>query len=679
MLQKYADIIIDISHEAIDRTFQYKIPENLISKVEIGKEVFIPFGNGNRKRKGYVIGISDMPHFDVEKIKEIIDISSKGIPIEEKLIKLAFHMKSKYGGTTINALNTVMPVKKIVKKTKKAAILDKEKSQKEDLEKKQPVVLNQEQSNIINQIILSIKENPKEKILLHGITASGKTEIYIYIIKEMIKNKRQTILLIPEIGLIYQTLERLKIYFDNRISIISSKMSDGEKFREFTRVMNNEVDVIIGPRTALFAPFDNLGLIIVDEEHDNAYKSESTPKYHSRDIALVRGNIENAAVILASATPSVESYYKASKGEYKLFKLNNRVMDFSLGKTHVVDMRDELAKGNRSIISNKLYDLIKDRLEKKQQIILFLNRRGHSRFISCRKCGQVVKCPNCDVSLTKNNEGSLICNYCGYKKETVSSCSNCGSNMIGGFGAGTQKVEEEINKLFPDAVTLRMDKDTTVKKDSHEEILNRFLQKKADILVGTQMIVKGHDFNNVTLVGVILADITLFESDYLAGERTFDLLTQAAGRTGRSDIKGDVVIQTYQPDNYIIQAAANQSYEEFFEMEIGYRKLLKYPPVYEMMLVLLVSKNQEELIDFSKTLKNYIVEYFKEDKSSRVYGPSNANIYKINNNYRLVIYIKNKDIGRLIDIKECLETKYINNSDKQEINIYMDINPSNIY
>ncbi len=667
MLQRYADIIIDISHEAIDRTFQYIIPEELVDSIEIGMLVSVPFGQGNRQRKGYVINITDKPEFDLDKMKEISGIPDKSLAIEGKLIKLAAWMRASYGSTMINALNTVMPVKEKIKKTA-PRVLDAE----YELVKPPVLTLSNEQQRLVDEFVFDRDNGKYTTYLLHGVTGSGKTEVYISCIKQVIKEGKQAILLIPEIALTYQNVARFKQHFGDRVAIINSKQSKGEKYNQFMKAKNHEVDVVIGPRSALFTPCDKLGLIIIDEEHDTAYKSEQTPKYHARETAIERARLDGASVILGSATPTIESYALAKMGKYTLWQLLSRPEGMELSQVSIVDLREELKLGNRSIVSKELHDLIEDRLEKNEQIMLFINRRGFNSFVSCRECGEVVKCPKCDVSLSLHNNGFMMCHYCGHIERQPKQCPKCSSKLIGGFGTGTEKVEAEINRLFPTAKTLRMDKDTTMKKGAHGDILSKFLNHKADILIGTQMIVKGHDFDNVTLVGVMLADISLFSNDYRAGERTFDLLTQAAGRAGRGDKKGHVLIQTYQPEHYAILAAAKQDYGGFFDMEMSYRSIMKYPPVYDMMVVLLAGENYDEVTEASKRLYEAVNKF--ASKNVRIIGPSDANIVKINDVYRRVIYIKSNDNNVLQNIRDMAE-----DFQYEGVSLLVDVNPVNMY
>ena len=669
MSQIYADIIIDISHEAIDRTFQYMVPAELINSIEIGMQVQVPFGQSNRNRKGYVINLTDTPSFDVDKMKSISGIPNKSLQIEGKLIKLAAWIRKNYGSTMFDALKTVMPVKEQVRKTA-ARVTEKE----FNIAKPPVMSLNDSQKKLVDEFVKDRAMEKYNTYLLHGVTGSGKTEVYIGCIKEIISQGKQAIVLIPEIGLTYQNVARFRQHFGDRVALINSKQSKGEKYQEFMRAKKHEVDVIIGPRSALFTPCFDLGLIVIDEEHDGAYKSDQTPKYHARETAIERARLENASVILGSATPTIESYALAKLGKYKLWELPYRPYGMELSSVSVVDMRDELRLGNRSIVSKEMYDLIEDRLSKNEQVMLFINRRGFNTFVSCRECGEVIKCPKCDVSLSLHNNGFMMCHYCGHIERAVKECPACKSKLIGGFGTGTQKVEEEIKRIFPHARTLRMDKDTTAKKGSQSAILSEFLEHKADILIGTQMIVKGHDFENVTLVGIMLADLSLFDNDYRAGERTFDLLTQAAGRAGRGEKKGHVLIQTYQPEHYAIQAAAKQDYEGFFDTEITYRRLLKYPPVYNMMVVLLTSTEYEEVVNASEELYKKIYKAATELDNVRVIGPSDATILKIKEQYRRVIYIKSTNSEDLEVIRNIVD-EYT----KDGVKLAVDVNPVNMY
>ena len=511
---------------------------------------------------------------------------------------------------------------------------------------------------------MDYKKSEKANVhLIYGITGSGKTEVYMDIIDKTIHDGKQAIVLIPEIALTYQTVKRFTRRFKDKVSIINSKLSAGEKYDQFERAKRGEISIIIGPRSALFTPFENLGLIVIDEEHEGAYKSENVPKYHAREVAAKLCNITGATLVLGSATPSLESYFNAQTGKYKLHRLTSREKG-KLAQVSVVDMREELKNDNKSMFSMELKQLINDRLEKKQQTMLFINRRGYAGFVSCRECGEAVKCPHCDVTLKAHNNGKMVCHYCGYEEPIPRLCPKCGSKYIAGFGIGTQKVETMIKKEFPQAKVLRMDFDTTSRKGGHEEILSAFANHQADILVGTQMIVKGHDFPDVTLVGILAADMSLYASDYTAAEKTFQLLTQAAGRAGRGKEKGQVVIQTYSPDNYSIESAAKQDYEEFYQEELAYRQLMQYPPVAAMTEILIQSEDEELLDRFTDALTKYINK-LKEAKFKQlmIIGPAKPPVAKINDVYRRMIYLKSLDKEKLIRMSDYIQ-ELINTSQK---------------
>ena len=650
MADRFADVIIDISHKDIDRTFEYRVPEDM--PLEVGDVVKIPFGNGNRTRNGYVIRIKDEPGFDVTRLKSIIGKKEGGIPIESKLICLASFMHENYGGTMINALKTVMPVRKVVTKKGNVKQVSYGLSGQKTVEELNPV-----QAEILDDFIQDYDFGIRNTYLLHGITGSGKTEVYIRLAEHVIQGGRQVIVLVPEIALTFQMVQRFRNVFGERISIINSKLSAGEKYRELEKARDGSTDIVIGPRSALFTPFPDTGLIIVDEEHDGAYKSENTPRYHAREIAVERARLEGASVVLGSATPSLTSYFKAKEGQYKLWEMDRRATGQELAEVKTVDLREELKAGNKSIISGILFEKMTEAFERHEKVMLFLNKRGYNSFISCRSCGEVVKCPNCSVSLSYHKGDIMMCHFCGHTEKAPKLCPKCGSPFIAGFGTGTEKVVTEVKKLFPEINVLRMDKDTTGRKGSHGEILEAFRNGSADCLVGTQMIVKGHDFPLVTVVGVLLADMGLFSDDYEAPERTFDILTQAAGRAGRSDRKGSVIIQTYNPDHYAIKAAESQDYKAFYEMEIEYRRLLRLPPVMRMMEIMISCSEPEDADEVAKGLSEELIRQVKDDETA-VLGPGVARVERLNNRSRRIIYIKSIHLSKLRKA-EFLVTKLI--------------------
>lgn len=515
-----------------------------------------------------------------------------------------------------------------------------------------------EQLKAINTFREDYANGDYQTYLLHGVTGSGKTEVYMAMIEEAVKRGRQAIVLIPEIALTYQTVTRFYKKFGDRVSIINSRLSKGERYDQFCRARNGEIDIMIGPRSALFTPFADVGIIIIDEEHEGAYKSETSPRYNAKMVAQYIAKQQGASLVLGSATPSVETYYEAQKGELKLLELTQRATGIALPRVDIVDLREELKQGNRSILSRQLSSLMADRLEKKEQTMLFLNKRGYSGFISCRSCGEVIKCPHCDLSLTYHTQGKsrgkMVCHFCGYETDYVKVCPSCGSKYVSGFKAGTQQIADVVQKAFPEARILRMDADTTSGKDGHEKILSAFASGEADILIGTQMIVKGHDFPAVTLVGILAADMSLYSSDYDAAQNTFQLLTQAAGRAGRGELEGEVVIQTYSPDNFAIVAAAKQDYKGFYEQEIGYRKMSGYPPIKNILMITFASEDEAALEKAVSLIK-------PQRDNLMCIGPANATIYKLKDVYNKVLYIKSADYGALTSFAKELE-EYVHNS-----------------
>lgn len=661
----FANVIIDISVEKLDRTFQYRVPNSLEQEIVIGSRVVVPFGTA--MRTGYVVELTDQLAFAEDKIKEIHSLDKKSVLVQDQLIALAAWMKVQYGSTMNQALKVVLPVKKVVRKTKQ-----KVESVPISMNWK-TVQLNEEQQSVVDTIWASDSAIPQ---LIYGITGSGKTEVYMELIERTIAIGQEAILLIPEISLTFQTISRFQMRFGNKVGFVHSKLSAGEKYECFEKAKKGELSVVIGPRSALFTPFSKLGIIIVDEEHEGAYKSEPVPKYHAREVAIKRAQMCGAKVVLGSATPSISSFYQAKKGNYQLHRLSRRAKaEAVLPQISVVDLRNELMQGNKTMFSYLLQDKIKERLEKKEQIILFLNKRGYAGFVSCRSCGSAFGCPHCAVSLNSHNNGRLVCHYCGYSIPDPKVCPSCGSPYIAGFGTGTQKVEAMIKKMYPEAKVLRMDADTTRKKSGHDQILKAFSEGKADILIGTQMIVKGHDFPKVTLVGVLAADLSLHAPDYNASERTFALLVQAAGRAGRGELPGEVVIQTYQPEHYSIVTASHQDYDQFYMEEISYRSMLGYPPVWSMVSIQFTGEDES----LTERAANRVAEELKymELFGANIIGPSAGAISKVNDTYRQVIYLKHRERDVLIKIKNTLETMKFDFG--TQVLIQFDFNPESAF
>ena len=738
---KYADVIIDISHEKLDKTFQYEIPLQLQDAVRVGSQVVIPFGNGDRRVKGFVVDMAEEPKIAPERIKPICGVAKDSIAVESQLIALASWIKRNYGSTMNQALKTVIPIKKkesIRQKKTVELILEEAAARTEftnlvsrkghskakerllqelmehgtiawdditgglhipssvirDFERQgwvrvtasrvyrnpvaasgqscPPIRLNDEQQQAVDTVLEDLRRGIHRTYLLYGVTGSGKTQVYMELIAHTIAQNQSAIVLIPEIALTYQTLMRFYERFGDVVSVMNSRMTPGERFDQYERAKKGEIRIMIGPRSALFTPFSDLGLIVIDEEHEASYKSETMPRYHARETAIARAQMQGASVVLGSATPSVESYAKALEGTYTLLSLTERVEHKPLPTCEIVDLRTELREGNRSVLSRRLQELMEDRLAKHQQIMLFVNRRGMLGFISCRACGHVIKCPHCDVSLSLHRGNQLKCHYCGYETSKPSVCPSCGSKYIGGFKAGTQKFEEIVKQQFPQARVLRMDLDTTRGKHGHEQILDAFANHEADILIGTQMIVKGHDFPEVTLVGILAADLSLNAGDYRSAERTFQLLTQAAGRAGRGSVPGEVVLQTYQPTHYSIVAAQTQDYAAFYEQEIAYRRLMEYPPAAHMLVVMVTSQEQERAERVAKEIAGLLRQ---TDETVRCMGPNDASIAKVNDNYRKVIYLRHKDYERLVTMKDTIEAYLQDATGLGDVLIWFDFDP----
>lgn len=742
---QYADIIIDISQGQLDRTFQYRIPEELRVRLQIGSRVMVSFGSDKRKITGYVIGLSNTPKVDPARIRPIDGIVEDSVAVESTMIALAAWIREYYGSTMNQALKCVLPVRaKAAPAEKKDVILllsredaeaelDAMRSRKRhsvakerlltaliseqqipwevitgrlnvpsvnirDFEKKgwvqveahrewrnplsnlqdvhKQIALNPQQQIAYQTFARDWDQGMRKTYLLYGVTGSGKTEVYMEMIAHVLREGRQAILLIPEIALTYQTVMRLYGRFGDRVSIMNSRLSAGERYDQFERAKRGEIQIMVGPRSALFTPFPNLGLIVIDEEHEASYKSESVPKYHARETAIERARLSDASVVLGSATPSLESFARAKSGAYTLLRLDHRVDDRPLPECEVVDLRTELKEGNTSILSRRLQELMEDRLAKHQQTMLFVNRRGLMGFVSCRSCGHVIKCPHCDVALSLHNNGRLYCHYCGYSEPMPRTCPECGSKYIGGFRAGTQKFEAVVKERFPEARVLRMDADTTRGKNGHRQILDAFANHDADILIGTQMIVKGHDFEHVTLVGTLAADMSLNSGGFRGAERTFQLLTQAAGRAGRGDEGGRVVIQTYQPQHYSIQYAAAQDYDGFYEQEIAFRRLMEYPPAAHMLRIQIMSENGRACDDEAERIADLLQKHFPE---IRISGPHDAVIARVADVYRKAIYLKDPVYDRLVAAKDVVADYLREDGSSSRVQVWFDFDPMSTF
>ncbi|MFE4810990.1 primosomal protein N' [Peribacillus simplex] len=541
-------------------------------------------------------------------------------------------------------------------------------------EKSTPFTLTAEQTAALKPINEKIYDDEHDVFLLYGVTGSGKTEVYLQAIASVIEKGKEAIMLVPEISLTPQTVKRFKERFGEQVAVMHSGLSVGEKYDEWRKIHRKEVKVVVGARSAVFAPFENLGLIIIDEEHESSYKQEETPRYHARDVAIERAKSYKCPVILGSATPTLESFARAKKNVYKLLTLSQRMNKNALPAVDIVDMREELRTGNRSMFSELLFTKLKDRLEKGEQIVLMLNKRGHSSFVMCRSCGLVINCPNCDISLTYHRFNDIMkCHYCGYEEGMPSVCPECESEHIRFFGTGTQKVEEELAKILPEARVIRMDVDTTSKKGSHERLLNAFGEGKADILLGTQMIAKGLDFPNITLVGVLSADTMLHLPDFRSSEKTFQLLTQVSGRAGRHQLPGEVVIQTYTPEHYSIELSALQDFDAFYEREMHLRRQSHYPPYYYVVLITVSHEDLMKTVSVTEKITNYLGSRLNRD--SIVLGPVASPISRINNRYRYQCLIKYK---REPDLNQHLRTlleHYQKETAQNHLQISIDLNP----
>ncbi|WP_294382026.1 primosomal protein N' [uncultured Clostridium sp.] len=733
-MKLYAEVIINSEALEIDRPFTYKVPEEFNNEIKIGQIVKVPFGKGNKTSEGFILNLKNDDNIKF-KTKNIAAILVKDPVIDEDDINLIEFLREKTLCKYIDAFRLLIPVgimKGAKAKKKKVIVLKNEdlsniknpdgykkiveffktnsgKYTKSELINEHSIsqyklnklienevlsieeesvfryndrvynndsakTLTIEQENIVREYINS----DDTMFLLKGVTGSGKTEVYMKLVERVLLEGKSAIILVPEIALTPQMIERFKGRFGVNVALFHSKLSDGERFDEWFRVKEGKAKVIVGARSAIFLPAKNLGLIIIDEEHENTYKSEQNPKYQTKEVAEYLSELKGCKVILGSATPSIETYYRALTGEMKLLELNSRVDNKPMPPMKVIDMRNELKGGNKSLFSRELFIAIQERLKRKEQIILFLNRRGFSTFVSCRSCGYVFKCDECDISMTYHKNGLLICHYCGKTKREPRECPKCHSKYVKFFGAGTQRVEEEVKKYFNNVRILRMDVDTTRDKHSYERIYNTFKNGEADILIGTQMVSKGLDFKNVTLVGILAADMSINIPDYRAAERTFQIITQVAGRAGRGDKQGEVLIQTYTPQHYSLQYAVNYDYEGFYEKEFTVRAMMKYPPFGKLLLINGTSKKEELLKNFMHKITMMIKPLVESCLDIEILGAIPCMISKVKENYRWQIVIKGEfDSYFSKNIKEILydENKNVYN----DIRISMDINPNNLF
>ena len=722
----YAEVIVEIPVKAVDKTFIYSIPKSIEKKVKIGARVKVPFGH--QILEGFILKLTSKK--EEHEIKEIIELIDEDPILNEEMLELGKKISEQTLCTLISAYQAMLPkalkasaktninIKKnkyitlskskeeIIDYIKKCRFEGQVKLLKELLEikekkinqidssiktllkkniislelkeayrlkytthsKEKEITLNEEQQNIVSKVL---KSNNKT-FLLYGITGSGKTEVYMHIIEKIIKTGKSAIILVPEISLTPQIVERFVLRFGDDVAILHSGLSDGEKYDEYRKIRESKVHIVVGARSAIFAPVESLGVIIIDEEHSSTYKQENNPRYHARDVAIMRSKYHNCPVVLGSATPSLESMARAGNKVYELLTLTKRAGQGTLPKVFIVDMKEEVKKHN-FIISELLDKRIKEKLAKKEQIIILLNRRGYSSIETCANCGEVIKCPNCDISLTYHKTSNLLrCHYCGYAKAKYTECPKCHSTNLKDYGLGTQKLEEELNRRYNTKV-VRMDTDTTSRKGMHQKIIEDFENEKYSILVGTQMIAKGLDFPKVTLVGVINADASLNIPDYRSSERTFQLLCQVSGRAGRAEYPGEVIIQTYNPDNYSIIYAKYHDYISFYKEEMKIRKQLNYSPYYYIILVRISTKDYEESFKSAKV----IGEYLRKNLSSTTYvlGPVMANIFRVDNTYYQQCIIKYQKDSNLKEVLTKLDEHYKIN---KKVKIEIDINPNRL-
>ena len=720
----YASVIIEYGSKVVDREFTYVIPDIFLGKIQIGHRVLVPFNN--KDIEGFVLDISDNCDYS-ENLKEIKSLCDEKPILNQEMLYLGKVIQNEILCSKISIYQAMLPkalkakykvnigVKqnrymklnisiaeannfinncrypiqvKIVEDliVKDKILVNSLNSSINTLNKNgiisfvyenvdryfshssgkyHKVLLNDEQQKVVDSVVL----NGYRPYLLYGVTGSGKTEVYMELIERVIKNGKSAIMLVPEISLTPQIVDRFVTRFGEKVAILHSGLSDTEKYDEYRKIIDKRVNIVVGARSAIFAPFDNLGIIIIDEEHTATYKQDNNPRYHARDVAMIRGKYYNCPVLLGSATPSLESYARASKGVYELLTLNKRAGEGKLPKVMVIDMKEEVKKGN-FILSKILVDKINEKINKNEQVILLLNRRGYSSMLTCRDCGNVIKCPNCDISLTYHKTSNTNrCHYCNYSIKNVNKCPVCGSDNMKDYGLGTEKLEEELRRIF-DARIVRMDMDTTSKKGMHEKIIEDFGNHKYDILVGTQMIAKGLDFPLVTLVGVINADSSLNVPNFRSAEVTFQLLSQVAGRSGRSSLSGEVIIQTYNPEHYSITYAKEHDYFNFYTEEMKIRKELKYPPYYYITLVNIVSKSYDDGFKEANKIGEYLRKYVCSD--TRVLGPSMANVFKMNNLYHYQCIIKYRRDDKLNSILTKIDDIYKSNS---KVDVSIDVNP----
>lgn len=669
---KYVNVVIDNKSNSTDTGYTYICEDDA---VQVGSKVYLPFAKSKKLREGYVISMAEEEEIDDELKQKLrtIDSIDEEVSLTEEMVRTAVWMRDRYLCRYIDAINCFTPVGQKPTRKPTAAVEEHDVREREDKE------LTEEQKKALGVICHAIESGNHDRFLIHGVTGSGKTEVYIRTAEKAVSKGRNVIVLVPEISLTGQITERFLEHFgEDCVQVLHSRLTTGQRYERWQKIRRGEADIVIGARSAVFAPVKNPGLIIVDEEHETTYKSDSTPKYDTVEVALKRLNDRDSkgVLILGSATPSISTYSRAREGIYNLIRLTKRYNDMELPHGEIVDMREELPEGNVSVISRKLYTEMKNCLEKGRQVMLFLNRRGYSTFVSCRECGYVEKCPECGLSLVYHkNRNALTCHYCGYSKPAPAKCPECGSKYIRFFGTGTEKLEEEIKKLFPQYTAARVDVDTVSKKGQLRKLLKSFEKGETNILIGTQIIAKGLDFGNVGLAGIVSADVSLNIPDFRSPERAFQLITQAAGRAGRGEQPGKVIIQTYNPDNYAVKMAACHDYESFYSFEIKFREMLRYPPYSDMFNILFTAKSSEDAREGAEKWYGLMADMMKEEELGNLYKPQEAYMSKVKDVYRYSMLIKcpkgkRKEYSAMIRRIKDEEKKT-----KQKYNAVVDINP----
>lgn len=669
---KYVDVVIDNKSDKTDRMFTYACQDDGVCP---GQKVIVPFAKGNRDKEAYVFRVLDVPDKGIKNIKSVKEIC-KDVSLTEEMIKTCTWMRKRYLCRYIDAVKSFVPAGAPIKRGKVKDIHRGSEGEPQIIPQ-----LTREQEEALSQIYSSMEDERNDIFLLHGVTGSGKTEVYMRTIARALKQGKTAVMLVPEISLTKQIIDRFIGRFGaESIAVLHSKLTKAERYDQWQKLRSGSVKVAIGARSAVFAPLSDIGVFVIDEEHEATYKSDSAPKYETVEVAVMRAKAFSGIVVAGSATPSVVSRYRASEDIYRLLTLKHRYNKLAMPKVSVVDMRKELREGNRCALSRKLYDEIKENLDRKKQIILFLNRRGYSTFISCRHCGYVVKCPHCEVSLTYHKSHDLaVCHYCGYKESISDQCPQCGSKDIRHFGAGTEKIEDLVEGMFSDKTVGRLDMDSVKKRGKLEKILRDFGKGKIDILTGTQLVAKGLDFKNVGLVGIVSADVSLNIPDFRSAERTFQLITQAAGRAGRGDEVGSVVIQTYTPDHYAVQAAARGDYNSFYEYEKKLRKLMDYQPYGDIIQIIIFGKEEVECKKAAALWKRELLKI--GSGLSGVMGPESLLNSGAKEMYRESLIIKCPQGNRNACMRWIEDMKFseLTRNNSKGYHVTVDVNPFNLW